>query len=78
MPFSSRGLQQASRFYWLLEDELCGRVWNSNQKADREPVLGVFLRAGRVFRTGTMDAKLPNSWGPQISGAQSNDNRDWT
>ena len=56
MLFASGGLQQARRVYGLLEDELYGRVRNSNQEAGREPVLGVFLRAGWVFRTGRVDA----------------------
>jgi hypothetical protein len=63
MLFSSRGLQQARRFYGLLEDELYGRVRSSNQKADRKLVLGGFLRAGRVFCTGRVDAEYPNSHG---------------
>jgi hypothetical protein len=61
MLFPGGGLQQARRVYGLLEDELYGRVRNSNQEADRKSVLGVFLRAGRVFRTGRVDAEYPNS-----------------
>ena len=59
MLFSSRGLQQSRRFYGLLEGELYGRVRSSNQEADRELVLGVFLRANGCF--------APGEWMPNTS-----------